>query len=89
MINQKKVRGGKRAANIINAYGDYGRNEAGTPRNIGSNTAGVKREFIGSGDRVFVFYSETHGYLTVRADSFEEAWKLAKSRGYSRRNYKR
>ena len=22
-------------------------------------------------------------------DSFEEAWKLAKSRGYSRRNYKR
>lgn len=85
----KKERGGKRSKNLINAYGDYGRGEAGTPREIGSNDAGIKREFVGSGEREFVFYSKTKGYLTVRASSWEEAWRLAKARGYSKRNYKR
>lgn len=80
-------RGGKYP--IVDAYGYYGNNTAGTPRDIGSNDAGIKREFIGSGTKEYTFYSATKGVLTVRADSFEEAWRQAKARGYSNRRYKK
>ena len=88
MENDKKERGGKRKNALINAFGDYGSGEAGTPRYIGSKEWGTKREFVGSGDREFTFFSKTKGYLTIKANSFEEAWRQAKARGYSKRNYK-
>ena len=81
--------------------GKYGNGEAGTPRQFkgadagtsrqaeGGNVTPFKREFIGSGQNEYTFYSETKGILTVRADSFEKAWREAKARGYSRRRYKR
>lgn len=81
--------------------GKYGNGDAGTPRYFKGADAGTsrqagagdatpfKREFVGSGQSEYTFYSETKGALTVRANSFEEAWRIAKARGYSRRRYKR
>ena len=82
----KRHRGGKHAK--VDAQGYFGRNTAGDKQEFTGKEAGVKREFVGSGSRQFVFYSETRGILTVLADSFAEAWRLAKSRGYSRKNYR-
>ena len=86
---KKKVYGGKYQGPNIEARGYYGTNTAGVAHEFDPNSAGVKREFIGSGTKEFVFYSATRGILTVRADSYEEAWQIAKSRGYSKRRYKR
>lgn len=72
----------------IDASGYYGSAEAGTKQNPNPAEAGTGRE-LGIGSKRFTFYSETHGTLTVWADSFEEAWRQAKTRGYSRRNYMR
>lgn len=73
----------------IDASGYYGRHEAGIPQDFTGQEAGTKREFIGSGTKEYNFYSKTRGILTVRADSYEEAWRIAKARGYSRRRFKR
>lgn len=72
----------------VEATGYYGSNVAGTYREAEPNTAGESQE-IGEGSQRFTFYSKTHGTLTIWADSFEEAWRQAKTRGYSRRNYMR
>jgi len=81
--------------------GKYGNGDAGTPRYFKGADAGTsrqaganeaisfKREFIGSGTQEYPFYSDTKGVLVVRAESYEEAWRIAKARGYSRRRYKR
>jgi len=82
----KTHRGGKFP--VLDTGGYYGRNEAGIPQDFTSNTAGVKREFIGSGTEEYNFYSDTKGILTVRADSYEDAWRIAKARGYKRRRPK-
>lgn len=79
----KKYRGGKYSAD-----GYFGENVAGNPRQPNPNTAGEKQE-IGTGSRKYTFYREDRGTLTIWANSFEEAWRLAKARGYHRRNYKR
>lgn len=80
----KASRGGK-YSKINSGFGYYGNNTAGQPHKLIENTAGVKREFIGSGTKEYTFYSDTKGMLTVRADSYQDAWKQAKNRGYSRR----
>ena len=49
----------------------------------------TKREFVGSGQREYVFYSETQGTLTIRANNYWDALRQAKARGYSRRKYRR
>lgn len=82
----KARRGGKFP--VFDARGYYGRNDAGIEPKFNPNTAGEYME-IGTGSRKYTFYSETHGTLTVWADSFEEAWRQAKVRGYSRRKFKR
>ena len=84
----KKRRGGK-YLKVSDASGYYGTNDAGTKREFIGADAGTKREFIGSGTKEFTFYSDVKGLLTVRADSYEEAWRIARARGYSRRRYKR
>ena len=83
----KGARGGKRSGSLLTG-GYYGSNTAGIPREFEGKEAGTKREFIGSGSNEYVFYSETRGILTVRADSFEQAWRIARSRGYSRKRFK-
>lgn len=83
----KERRGGKYPK--VDATGYYGTNTAGVKREMGTDEAGVKREFIGSGTKEYIFYSETKGILTVRADTYPEAWRIAKARGYSRRRPKK
>ena len=83
----KERRGGKYPK--VDASGYYGTNTAGNPREFMGNEAGVKREFIGSGTKEYEFYSDTKGILTVRAESYPEAWRIAKARGYSRRRSKK
>ncbi len=84
----KRSRGGK-YSNARFANGYFGRNDAGTPQEFRGARAGTKREFIGSGTQEYTFFSESRGALTVRADSFEEAWRLARLRGYRKNNYKK
>lgn len=84
----KEQLGGK-YPRVNNGFGYYGTNDAGTKREFIGADAGTKREFIGSGTKEFTFYSNVKGLLTVRADSYEEAWRIARARGYSRRRYKR
>lgn len=83
----KRNRGGK-YSNATFANGYFGKNDAGTLREARSNTAGQSKH-MGHGDNEYTFYSKTHGYLTVRADSFAEAWRRARLLGYSKRNYKK
>ena len=71
---------------ITNATGYFGRNTVGNPQFMGEHGAGTKRKFVGSDVREFTFYSKTRGTLTIRATSYDEAWKLAKARGYSRKH---
>jgi hypothetical protein len=84
-VNKKKVYRGKYFGQNLQAQGYYGTNIAGNVRHANPNDAGVKREFIGSGTKEYNFYSDTQGVLTVRADSYQEAWRIAKARGYKRR----
>ena len=83
----KRHRGGK-YSNVTFANGDFGRNDAGTAREARPNTAGQSRE-MGHGDGTYTFYSKSRGYLTVHAESFEEAWRQARLLGYSKRNYRK
>ena len=69
------------------ALGYYGNNTAGVPHEFEGKDVGTRREFIGSGENEYVFEGE-HGTLTIRADSWQEAWRIAKARGYKRK-YKR
>ena len=83
--NKKKVYGGKHGT--INGY--HGNNIAGDPRSAGeSNTNPVQLEFVGSGSKEYKFY-KPNGILTVRAESEEEAQRIAKIMGYRRKKYKR
>lgn len=83
----KRNRGGK-YSNVSFANGYFGRNDAGTSREMRANTAGQSRK-IGQGDKTYTFYNKSRGYLTVHADSFEEAWRQARLLGYSKRNYRK
>ena len=88
--NKKKKYMGKYQGANIEARGYFGNNTAGNPREANPNDINpFKREFIGSGQHEYTFYSDTKGVLTVIADSFEEAWRQAKARGYSNRRYKK
>ena len=84
----KTHRGGK-YSKARDASGYYGTGEAGTKHELREQEWGTKREFIGSGEKEYTFYSETRGTLTIRADNYWEALRLAKARGYSRRQYRR
>ena len=84
----KTSRGG-RYGKLTEANGYYGRAEAGQRHRAGSSDYGTKREFVGSGDKTFTFYSDTGGTLTVSASSYQEAWRMAKARGYKSRRRRR
>lgn len=87
-VNKKKVYMGKYSGANPRGQGYFEGNDAGNKRYKGGGSTPDKREFVGSGQRPFVFYSETNGTLTIMADSWEEAWRIAKSRGYSKTHYR-
>lgn len=84
----KRKIGGK-YVRLASADGYYGREDAGIKRTIGSDEAGVKREFVGSKTREFTFSNRTYGTHTITAESFEEALRIAESMGFSRGDYKK
>lgn len=84
----KTHRGGK-YTKARDASGYHGSGEAGTRHRLHEGEWGTRREFIGSGDKEYTFYSETRGTLTIRANNYWEALRMARARGYSRRRYRR
>ena len=84
----KGDRGGKYAGKKL-GKGEYGNGRAGDRRFIGDESAGIKREFEGSESNTYTFYREGVGYYTVMATSMDEALRLAKQHGFTRRNYKK
>ena len=84
----KRHRGGKYPTAERNT-GYFGNGNAGVAREFIAKNYGVKREFIGSGMREYNFYKKGVGILTIKANSYEEALRQAKRRGYSSRNYMR
>lgn len=64
-------------------YGKYGRDKAGVKHELTEKEWGTKREFVGSGTKSYMFYSAaTDTTLVIRADSYEDAKRLAKARGF-------
>lgn len=84
----KKYRGGKYSF-TRRGQGYFGNNDAGNPQYMGSATAGVKREFIGSNTKEYTFYEKEHGTHTITAESYEEALRIAESMGYTASDYKK
>lgn len=85
----KKVsRGGKYSHQLL-AQGYFGRNDAGTPTVIGPGGQPTKREFIGSPSKEYIFSDEKHGTRIIVARSWEEALRIAKSLGFTQRDYKK
>lgn len=84
----KKYRGGKYSA-TVRGQGYFGRNTAGNPQFIGNDTAGIKREFVGSDTQEYTFYNERHGMHTITAPSYEDALRIATSMGYTAGDYRK
>lgn len=84
----KDRRGGKHGEGT-SGRGDFGKDTAGQKHQLTEKTWGTAREFVGSGDKEYTFYSEQFGTLTVSANSYWEALRIARSRGYSRKHYRR
>lgn len=80
-------RGGKRPK--VDAYGYYGIHDAGNRMEARGNTAGTKREFVGTKTREFTFSNTLHGTHTFTAETYEEALRIAKSLGYTQGDYKK
>lgn len=84
----KTHRGGKYSKGVTGTLAPKP-NTAGQRHELRQREWGTKRKFVGSGTKEYTFYSETRGTLTVRADDYWAALKIARSRGYSRRRYRR
>lgn len=84
----KTSRGG-RYGKVTDASGYYGRADAGQKHRATSKDYGTAREFIGSGDLAFTFYRPDGGLAIIHADSYAEAWRQAKARGYKTRKRSR
>lgn len=84
-----KVNRGGRYTVTTQPYGYYGNDIAGQKHELVPKEWGTKREFVGAGTEEFVFYDRVHGTLIVTARNFQEAWRVARMRGYSRRSYKK
>ena len=84
----KTVRGGKRGR-VTDASGYYGRADAGQKHRATPKDFGTAREFIGSGEHAFVFYRPDGGTCIIYGDTYQEAWRQAKARGYKTRKGRR
>ena len=84
----KTSRGGRYEPGIPRIFLDkFYNKDGGINYDLVEKEWGIKREFIGSTGRQFVFFDTVHGMLTITAKTFKEAWRLAKRRGYSMRAY--
>lgn len=88
-VNKKKVYMGKYPEANPEGQGYYGRNDAGQKMEFTPNTAGVDREFVGSPSQEYTFSNARLGTLTFTAESWEEALRIARSRGFTRGDYKK
>ena len=80
----KDSRGG-RYGKLTDTTGYYGRADAGQKHEATPKEYGDARKFIGSGDKAFPFYMPGGGIAIIHADSYEDAWRQAKARGYKTR----
>lgn len=80
----KSSRGG-RYGKVTDASGYYGRADAGQARRATPKDFGMAREFIGSGEYAFVFYRPAGGTCIIYGDTYQDAWRQAKARGYKTR----
>lgn len=62
--------------------GKYGTNAAGQKHHLKPNTAGTKREFIGTDIKTYQLTEKGKNPRTIRAKSIEEARRIASSLGY-------
>lgn len=81
-------RGGRYGSNEL-GRGDFGRDVAGERHTLTKKDWGTRHEFVGSGAREYTFYSETLGTLTISANSYWDALRIARSRGYSRKHHRK
>lgn len=84
----KTRRGGKYANNLY-ASGYFGRNDAGQAREPGGGGKPVKREFIGSGLKEYVFADDKHGTRSIIAHTYKEALQIAETLGFTSSDYKK
>ena len=87
--NKKKRYMGKYSSVNPEGQGYFGRNTAGNPQHFEDNTAGTKREFIGSTTKEYTFSDQVHGTHTIAANSYEEALRIAESMGFTRGDYRK
>lgn len=68
-----------------------GHNEAGTRHEPGSGEGGIKRHFVGNGERTYYYIDENTGARhIIHADNAEQARGIARSEGLIlERDYKR
>lgn len=88
-VNKKKVYAGKYPEVTKRGQGYFGNNTAGNPQEFVPKDWGTKRKFIGSNTKEYTFSDDIHGTLTITADSYAEALRIAQSRGYIEEDYKR
>lgn len=84
----KKSYGGKYPINVPRILLDrfFGK-DGGINYDFVDKEWGVRREFIGSGSKQFIFFDTIHGMIVITARTFKEAWRRAKELGYSSRSY--
>lgn len=80
-------RGGKRPK--VDAYGYYGRNDAGVKQSFTPKDWGDKREFVGSKSRTYTFSDPIHGTHTFTATSYQDALRQALAMGYTQGDYRK
>ena len=85
----KTSRGGRYGKITADASGYYGRADAGQRKRKGAASDGTDREFIGSGDKPFEFIRPNGGIVIVHGNTYAEAWRIAKARGYKTRRRKK
>lgn len=84
----KGKRGGKYSA-TVRGQGYFGNDDAGNRKDFTAKQYGTKREFIGSKTKEYTFSDLIHGTQTITATSYQEALRIAMSRGYTRGDYKK
>lgn len=68
-------------------YGKYGKGDAGIKHRLDEKDWGVKRKFIGSGTKEYIFKRPDGGILVIREESYKAALRIAES--YGAKQYRR
>lgn len=84
----KEKRGGKYHGQMRNPMFPNGQ-DAGVVREPGGGGEPIKREFVGTKMKEYTFSDEKHGTHTIVAISYPEALRIAKTLGFSKRDYQK